>query len=297
MYGVIDIGSNTIRLSLYKKTNNSIVPMLHKKNMTGLANYVTKDGELSEKGLNKAIRVLAVSKEILSNLEVKDVFIFATASFRNVKNTKEILRSVTEATGYEVDIISGEQEAMYDYVAASHFMDLSDGLLVDIGGGSTELVFYADGKVKKALSMPIGSLNLYSNFVKDIFPTAKELQKIEEKIKSELDNADFQDTCKNICGIGGTIRSAKRLNNEMFDLSDKNKVISTSNINKMLEDFTTDRKLAVQKIIKFAPDRIHTIIPGMIILNMISKKYCSESILVSDNGIREGYLYSKLFLS
>ncbi len=296
MYAVIDIGSNTIRLSLYKKVDDSIDPILHKKNMVGLAGYITKEGELSEKGLDRAIRVLSVYQQILSNIEVKEVFIFATASLRNVSNTKEIIAMIRSATGFRVDVITGEQEAMYDYIAATHFMELDDGLLIDIGGGSTELVFYKDSQVQKALSLPIGSLSLYSKTVKDILPTEKENIKIRKDINLELEKIDYDDKCKVICGIGGTIRGAKKLNNELFNLPTTNRKIYTDNLRKMFSQLADDRKFAVQKIIKSSPDRIHTIMPGMAILDMIAKKYSSDQIVVSRYGVREGYLYSKLFM-
>ncbi len=203
---------------------------------------------------------------------------------------------IRSATGFRVEVITGEQEAMYDYIAATHFMELDDGVLVDIGGGSTELVFYKDGHVEKALSMPIGSLNLYSNNVKDILPSEKEIVKIKKVIAGELEKVDYEGCCKMICGIGGTIRGAKKLNNELYNLPTSNRKIYSDNLHKMFLQLADDRKFAVQKIIKASPDRIHTIMPGMAILDMIAKKYKSDQIVVSRYGVREGYLYSKLFL-
>ncbi|MBN7774205.1 phosphatase [Clostridium aminobutyricum] len=296
MYGVIDIGSNTIRLSLYKKTDSSFKLMLNKKNMAGLAGHVSRNGNLSKKGIKKTIGILRAYRQILNNIEVKEVFVFATASLRNVKNTQEAIKIINEQTGFDIDLVSGEQEAIYDFVGATHVMNLDKGILIDIGGGSTELVFYSNGEIEKAVSLPIGSLSLYTKFVKNILPTKKELSKMKDCINDELKTIEISGEYQIICGVGGTIRGACKLNNEIFDMVSGNRNIEIKRLNEMLRDFSEERKYAVQKIIKNIPDRIHTIIPGMTILESISEKYNSETIVVSEYGIREGYLYTKLFL-
>lgn len=297
MYGVIDIGSNTIRLSLYKKTNLSIKLMFNKKIMAGLAGHIDKNGNLSEKGINKAIDVLRSYKQILEEIDVKEVFVFATASLRNINNTKESVKTISEQTGFDIDLVSGKQEAIYDFIGATHFLKLDKGILVDIGGGSTELVFYRNGLIQKAISIPIGSLSLYTKYVKNILPTKKEICRIKNKINKELKNVDMLEGPYYIlCGVGGTIRGTCKLFNEINNIASDNRSIDIKKLNDMLNHFSDEKKYAAQKIIKNIPDRVHTIIPGMTILELVSEKCNSEEIIVSDYGIRDGYLYTKLFL-
>ena len=139
IYGIVDVGSNTIRLSIYKYENNKVVLLLNKKTMAGLAGYV-KDGELSKAGIKRACEVLKAYKEIVENFQIKNVFVFATASLRNVSNTDEAVLRIKEETGFNTEIILGENEAIYDFIGASQVVDISDGILIDIGGESTELV-------------------------------------------------------------------------------------------------------------------------------------------------------------
>lgn len=295
MYGVIDIGSNTMRLSVYKVAGNSFSLMLTKKSMAGLAGYVDKKGHLSPRGVKRAVGVLTGFKQILQNIDVKEVFVFATASLRNIKNTDETLEKIHQKTGFHVDLVSGEREAQLDYIGAAHFLKLDQGVLIDIGGGSTELVFYADGKIEQALSIPIGSLSLYTKHVKDILPTEKELSKIKDSIKTELKKIDIAGNYPIICGVGGSIRCACKLCNEVYALPDDHRSIEIKALNKMLHQMHEDRKFAVQMILKAAPDRIHTILPGITILQMAAAKFGGENILVSEYGVREGYLCNKLF--
>ena len=135
MYAVIDIGSNTIRLVLYKIENNQIKSLLNKKSPAGLAGYINKDHCLKKSGIRKAVAVLSEFKEILDHMTIQEVFPFATASLRNINNAPEVLEAIRENCGFEVRILSGEEEAIFDYYGALQAMEMDKGLLTDIGGG------------------------------------------------------------------------------------------------------------------------------------------------------------------
>ena len=173
IYGIVDVGSNTIRLSIYKYENNKVILLLNKKTMAGLAGYV-KDGELSKAGIKRACEVLKAYREIVENFQIENVFVFATASLRNVSNTDEAVLRIKEETGFNTEIILGENEAIYDFIGASQVVDISDGILIDIGGGSTEFVMYKNKEIIKAYSIPLGSLSMYSKYVSNLIPTENE---------------------------------------------------------------------------------------------------------------------------
>lgn len=294
MYGVIDIGSNTIRLSIYKRTDTGFRLILNEKSMAGLAGYVNKHGNLTHKGTMKAVEVLKSFEQILQNIDVKTVFVFATASLRNIRNTQKVIEKIKACSGYDVDVVSGEQEAIYSYTGASLLMAFDQGILIDIGGGSTELVFYKNKQIEKALSMPIGSLNLYNRHVGDILPSTDELAEIKRSIKAEMGKLEVDNSYQIIFGVGGTARGTCKLCNAICDAPVNNRTIEVNDMRDMLSRFNTDRTYAVKKIIKILPDRIHTIIPGMAILDCVAKQYRSEKIIVCEYGVREGYLYTKL---
>jgi exopolyphosphatase/guanosine-5'-triphosphate,3'-diphosphate pyrophosphatase len=84
--------------------------MLNKKNMAGLAGYVDKDGILSDDGIKKAVHVLKSFRQILENINVAETFVFATASLRNIANTQAALDAIQKRTGFEIDLVSGQQK-------------------------------------------------------------------------------------------------------------------------------------------------------------------------------------------
>ena len=146
MYSVIDIGSNTIRLVVYRVDSEGITAILNNKYTAGLAAYIGKDGALSDEGIERLVDVMGKFRDAVELLPGCEVFPFATASLRNVTNREEILRRVKEATGFDIRVLSGYEEAMLDYHGAVRSMPGEEGLLVDVGGGSTELVFFKGGR-------------------------------------------------------------------------------------------------------------------------------------------------------
>ena len=297
MYGVIDIGSNTMRLNIYEYTDKQLNLMISKKITAGLAGYVNKKGDLTKKGIDKAITSLREFKMILDHIDLKDSYTFATASLRNINNSEEATKNIEKKSGFDIDILSGEEEATFGYLGASMILSLKDGLLIDIGGGSTELVLYEHGEITNASSLPIGSLSLYNKYVTEFLPTEKEMLRIRNDVLSKLRALDDEITANNIdliCGVGGTVRAARKLNNEVGKYEDNNNTIKITDLHQIFNDYILKRHKFVKKLIKVAPDRLHTIIPGMLILETVASYYSNEIIEVSDFGVREGYLYNMI---
>ncbi len=292
MYGVIDIGSNTIRLVVYKIEDEKNVPMINKKKSVGLAGYISSDNLLKKKGIEKAIEVLKEFQEIIAHMKIKEVFPFATASIRNIKNTEEVLQEIKKETDFDVVILSGEEEATFDYYGAIQSVKIHDGLLVDIGGGSTELVFFKNKEVIKTTSLPIGSLNLYKKYVENLLPTNKDLKDIKQHTKELL--KDIKPPKKDIsleiiCGVGGTIRATKKLLKNMDIISSSE--YKASHIDDLFEALKDDKKNFYQNLLETSPDRIHTFLTGLMIFDTIINYYDSKTIITSRYGVREGYLY------
>lgn len=293
MYGIIDIGSNTMRLSCYRMIDHQLIPVFHKKCMAGLASFVDEDHCLSGKGIKKAIQTLEDFKNIVQCVGLDCLYVIATASFRNVENTDEIVRRIQEKTGMIVEVISGKQEALYDFKGSTCFTENETGLVVDIGGGSTELVPFEDNQPLDAASIPIGSLNTFTNFVDKLFPSEKEQEEIRKNVKSYIQALQNKKE-KIILGVGGTNRGCKKLYNDYYELEPENDVLECEKVSEMLSQLLKARKKDRNRILKIIPDRIHTILPGLLILEEIMKYFKAEQIQISDWGVREGYLMEKL---
>lgn len=300
MYGVIDVGSNTVRLTIYKVERGKAILLLNKKKAVGLASYV-KNGQMLPEGVNRVVEVLSEFKILLENMKITNVHTFATAALRNVKNSKSAVEEAIQRSGMDIEVISGELEAELDFIGATHAVDIKNGLLVDIGGGSTELVVIKDGKMMSNISFPMGSLNTYEQFVKNLLPNRAERKAIKQAVIAEIKKfPELADgSYETICGVGGSIRAANKLNQYLFQLPTDTSLIKAPNIKKMIKLLENDDKVTVpietlDILLKIIPERVRTILPGMIILHTIIKYYKSKLIKVSQAGVRDGYVYKFL---
>lgn len=293
---IIDLGSNTIRLCVYEHSDNDVKTILEKKEMAGLVNYVENE-KLSTKGIEAACEILNKFNDVLNNLQVEEdnIHIFATASLRNIVNTKEVIEVIKVRTNRQVELLSGEEEATLDFIGTTKCLDLENGIIVDIGGGSTEIVLFQNNAIRYATSIPIGSLNMYVKFVKKIIPKNEERKLIRQTVLNNLETLDFEEeTYPTICGIGGTVRGITKLNNSIYNLPSNNTNIQTSHIKEILALVKNSHRETLTPILRTVPDRIHTIIPGMIIIDTIADFFASSNIILSKYGIREGYLYERI---
>ena len=292
---IIDIGSNSMRLTVYDTDGDSFKILFREKVMAGLAGYVEKR-VLSAEGITCACNGLLDFKETLASLGIGNVAVFATASLRNIDNTEEAVAVIKAATGYAVEVISGEKEALYGYTGAMRDFRLDNGAFLDIGGASTEIALFAEGRPFHSVSFQIGSLNLYRKCVKKIIPGGGALKKIRGTIEREIDEKrlfDFSKQVPLVC-VGGTSRAVLKIAQRLYDLPENCHTVTAAQLRTIADILCRGDKEAVDLILKLATDRVHTIIPGVMILQHIFDLFDAEEIIVSKYGVREGYLCQKV---
>lgn len=294
--GIADVGSNTMRLSIFQYDEAGFRLLLNKKEMAGLAGYV-KEGVLSPEGIRVACRVLLSFRILLENLGISEFHAFATASLRNISNTEEAVDVIRSETGVALEVISGAEEAVLSFrgaLSASRQPEHT-GLLADIGGGSTELVAYENGAIRSGRSLPMGSLSLYTQFVSGLFPTPEEAKRIRQQVRQELSRAGCDDCTSfpHLLGVGGTIRAVGKLCDNLNGGA-PGRLLSAEEIRELYHLLKKGDKSTLRQILRSAPDRVHTFLPGLIILNTVIKIHGVETVSVSAQGVREGYLLCRV---
>lgn len=296
IYAVIDIGSNTVRLSVYKVHGEKVTNLFNEKEQASLKTYV-KDGILSEKGIDRLVSTLKKFKAVVDNFEdIDELHPFATATIRDAANRTEILDRVKEEVGLDIEIISGEEEAKLAFIGASSYVEVSRGILTDIGGGSSEVVIIDQNKVIKSTSLSIGSLSAFNDYVDGLFLNKDEKKDIDTAVKDLLEsNKMYREEQELLCAVGGTARATLKFYNEYYNESSYNTVMDASKLNDMIKEFIEkEPRDILDAILAVKPDRVHTLLPGMVILNRLTKYFYCEKISISQTGVREGYVYNKL---
>ncbi len=283
-YAVVDTGSNTIRMSVYKYEDNRLRELFTEAVFANLAAHI-EDNSLTDEGIAVCCEAILYHKKKAAEFDAS-FNVFATAAIRNAKNCDYIARAVKAKTGVDLEILSGSDEGELSFLGAVSDFPVASGVMADVGGGSSEVILFKDGKAVAIQSVPIGSLKAYKTFVGGEVPTKEEATLIKEEITKYLDkNPDFSGArAESLCLVGGGVRAATKLCKLVLNRD----YLSVDGVNAMLEAFCEDEKM-IEVFEKIVPKRKLTITPGLCIYSVIGEYFGANRIYVSDKGIKEGY--------
>ena len=195
-------------------------------------------------------------------------------------------------------MLSGAEEAAYAFRGAAASIPYADGIMADIGGGSTEIVSFAGGTMQERWSLPLGSLALRRAHVTGLFPTPAECAAIEADVRDIL--AETPAVCalraQHLIGLGGVLSSTSRLHALLYP-AEPQRCIAAAALAPMIAMLGSGRPLEERDtalLLRAAPDRLHNIVPGMIIARILAETFAAEDITCSDGGVREGYIRAEI---
>ena len=302
--GIIDCGSNTVRLCIYQVRDVSkkayrkkdLKVLLNHKTMAGLAAHVD-GGVMTKRGIERAAEVI---RDHLARAEYFDcdrLDMFATAFLRNCSNSAKAKAAIEKAAGVPVNLLSAWDEAHLGFVGARcGEPGLDDGVLMDIGGGSTELTRVSGGRDFDNISIAQGSLSSFSNRVAGILPTEHEMYLIAKDLRAkvEADERYLDVRCDTVYGIGGSTRGIARVYGEAFLDGRKPDTLEPAMVERVLDLFRDQPQAFAHMALKAAPDRVHTVIPGCVIAAEVLRDLGAKRLRICKCGVREGYLIDRM---
>ena len=214
---IIDLGSNSIRMNILginARGGYSIYEQASE--MVRLSEGMGDEMTLKEIPIERTIHALLYFKKLIEVTETPEVYALATAAVRLSKNKKAFLKRVKEETGFEFTVLTGHQEAYYDYLGVVNSMTIDDALIVDIGGGSTELIWMKGRELMEAVSLPIGSVTLTERF-SGIKAKKKRVEAAKKYIEGYYDKLPWLKALKGkpIIGLGGVVRTLGRIDRDL----------------------------------------------------------------------------------
>ena len=298
--GIIDIGSNSIRLVLAEIRNGNYFRIIDDvKRTVRLGMDMTPDGRLNPVRMEMAMNTLCEFKWLCEAQGVSELIVVATEAVRKASNQTEFLRQVQSELGLNIRILSGAEEAYYDYFGVINSMDFSDGLIMDIGGASTELIRVEGRIAKEAISLPFGAINLTRRFNLTEKMTAETEKELFTYLMSQFKNVAWLEESRNcpLVGVGGTVRNigkiSRRKSNYPIDRShnfeiDAGEVFEIYNL---VKDKTSEQRKKIKGLSKERSDMFL----GAASVAAALLKYCDlPQMLISGSGLREGLIYSTL---
>jgi len=312
---VIDVGTNTIRLLVGCVKEGNIVRIATNRFVTRLGKDLQKTNRLSSDSIEKSIISIVKLKDLCQKYGVQRIIALGTSALREAKNSEEFLADIKKNAGIDIEVISGEKEAeltLKGILPSLHhsIAPFPNFLLVDIGGGSTEWIYYLENRGQKTEnrlqnlkvgSIPIGAVKLFETFIKHDPPTPEELQLINNEVKTKFKDYIFRhfdlniSLNLNIIATGGTVTTIAAIDMGM-DEYDGDKIhlhkLSLNTLKTIYKKLITLPHNKRSKIKGLEPERADIIIPGTIILLTIIETLNSTEIIVSDYGLLEGAIVS-----
>ena len=302
-YAVVDLGSNSIRLVVYdvkdahKRTYTSkdFKSLINDKVMAGLSAYVV-DGAFTQDGIDRAVSVLRGHAKRARYFDCEKMEVFATAVIRNALNCEEAVAAIEEAAELPISLLSATDEAHLGFVGATCDRAVERGTLVDIGGGSTELTRIESSLDFDNASIGQGSLSSFAQHVRAILPTPGEMDAIAEAFRKRFAGLPNSDAYRSeaLYGIGGSVRAAAKMHAQATGAAVRPKTMTKQQIHAILAWCRTDPDTFAHAALKASAERVHTLVPGCIILGELFDACGAERLDVCKYGVREGYLIDRM---
>lgn len=283
---ICDIGSNTIKMKIYEYNNDNAIEVFSSVVNAKLISYI-KEKKLSSDGLFLLCDTIKNFQSQAKQQNAELFYPFATASLRRCENHQDIIDTVYDICSVKIDLISGDEEAFLSFMGvkktSENFPDNS--ILVDMGGGSTEIVTIKNQDKDTSHSLNFGSLSLSLDF--DSF------EKISSHVKEQV-NHKFSSINKteNAILVGGTALAINKLYSVYFN-QDNSFTLELNKLVLLLEYLQTSSSV-IDFLKTHVPERATTVVQGLTAFVSIFEEFGTKNISVTTCGIREGYLFEKV---
>lgn len=297
---IIDIGSNSVRMNLLNIDPSGGFKIMNDiKESVRLAAGMDINNRISDEYINKAITTLKSFKKLADSVEADDIIAVATEAVRKASNREDFVTKVKQSIDLDIQVLSGSEEAYYDYFAARSSIDFDDGLIMDIGGASTELGLVKNRELVQSISIPYGSLNLTQMFGTSDKVSAQQETSLKFFLFEQFRKIEWLEEAKPkyLIGIGGTIRNVAEIDrirkNYPLDIT-HNYHMKTEDMHAIFENAKIKDLAGRCKIPGLSKSRADIFIAPCAFATILCDFCGIEDILISGSGLREGIIYSYL---
>ncbi len=291
-FGVVDIGSNSVRLVVFRRISRNPRPLFNEKVLCGIGRGMVSTGALHRAGTVRALQALGRFRTLIDGMGVWELQVVATAAVRDASNGDEFVADATNEIGVPVRILTGKEEArLAAYGVLSGIPD-ADGLVGDLGGGSLELMEISNGQLSNGATFPLGPLRLMD--------AAESKVKIAKDFASEtLKKAKWLKDLKGrrLYLVGGIWRnfSSILLNQQDHPLPMlQNFVARSDDARELAQALAGLSAEALEDVPKLSSRRREAMPYGAVVLDRLIKLTGVSHVVTSSFGVREGVLFEQL---
>lgn len=295
----IDIGSNSVRQIVADVSGDGTIQVADEmKAAPRLASGLADTGSLQDDAITRAVEAIGRMATLARQLGAERVEAVATSAVRDASNGEDFLQRVHRETGLFVRVLDGEEEARLSFRSALAHFELGAGraVVVDIGGGSLELVLSVDGVIERLASLPLGAVRLTERFLRDGSTRPKALRALRREVRSalrpHLPVRDWRGA--SIIGSGGTFTNLAGLYLTKQGIFTARSVhaarVPRGDVEHLLEMLHAMRPEERRTVEGLNADRADIIVAGLAVVAEVMARLEAREVQVSRYGIREGLL-------
>ena len=292
---IIDLGSNTARLVVMNAIPGfSYHQQDEIREVVRLRQGMSKKG-LSREAIERALATLRLFKRFCDSTQVDIILPTATSAVREAANGPAFIEQVRREIGLDLRILSGEQEASYGVLGALNEVALTQGFVVDIGGGSAQISEVRDRRFFAGVSLTLGTLALTEGFIKNDPIKPAELDAVQGEIERQLDSVSWLGKkSAPLIGLGGAIRNLAKIEaaRQAYPLNTLHGfTLRRTSLDQTIELLRALPLAERQAIPGLRTDRADIILPGALVIRAIMERLKAQELTVSTNGLREGVFF------
>ncbi len=291
----IDIGTNTVLLLVADVQGTALRPVEHGHSIARLGQGVDEHRNITQEAMDRVGKVLDEYVAISKAHSAEQIVVCGTSALRDARNRDEFLRYVRKQLGLNVKILSGKEEAELTYMGAlSEFPGQQQGefAVIDIGGGSTEVIAGTRSAISASVSLDIGCVRLTERFLKEAPPEPSAMKQCSAMILELSGSLPIMRPSAMLIGVAGTATTlaAIDLNLTHYDpLRVSGHVLSLTAIQRIFDQLSVKSLDELKAVPQIHAGRADIILAGVIILIELIKKMGRDEITISDRGLRYGF--------
>ena len=291
---VIDLGSNSFRLVVFTWVEDSWFRLSDEIHETvRIGEGLEETGKLAPEPMERALETVELYAHFCRATGIDEVQAVATSAIRDATNRDEFL----ERAALPVRVLSTEEEAFYGYLAAVNSTTLSNGVALDIGGGSMQLTLVKDREARDMRSWPFGAVRMTERFLARETVKPKHMKALAEHVGAALSEVPWLGKGGDLAGIGGAVRNlgtAAMLRQDLPAFGVQGFPLRKKVLDEMIEDFADMTPAQRGKVPGIKPERGDLILAGAMVVRSVMEAGDFDALEVTEAGLREGVFFSRL---
>ncbi len=288
---VIDVGSNSVRLLVARPLTGSAFEVVDEERFDARLGEGQADGRLTDAGIERGLKALRIMASVAQAYSPERTVVVGTEALRRATNGHMFTRAAFEATGLEVRILSGKEEAHAGYLGVINSTALRDGHLLDIGGGSLELMRVEGRELLTVKSAPLGAIYASEHYLRSDPPSNRELRALRRAVRQQF---TIDSPMPELYASGGAVRNLARMvrARRRYPLRRLHGfVVQRAELRRLARTLSTASLEERRKLPGISPNRLDTLPAAAVVIDEVMELTRAATLTVSGQGLREGILW------